>query len=31
LRDRMGQAGRELIEKNKGALDLTLKALTKLL
>ncbi|MGB7453286.1 MAG: lipid IV(A) 3-deoxy-D-manno-octulosonic acid transferase [Lysobacterales bacterium] len=31
LRDRMGQAGRELLEKNKGALDLTLKAVKKLL
>jgi hypothetical protein len=27
----MGQAGRNLVEKNKGALDLTLKAITKLL
>lgn len=31
VRDRMGQAGRDLIEKNKGALDLTLKAIKKLL
>lgn len=31
LRDRMGQAGRELLENNKGALDLTLKAVEKLL
>lgn len=29
LRDRMGQAGRELLENNKGALDLTLKAVEK--
>jgi len=31
LRDKMGQAGLELIEKNKGALELTLKAIKKLL
>jgi len=31
LRDRMGQAGRGLVEKNKGALDLTLSAIKKLL
>jgi len=31
LRDSMGQAGRSLVEKNKGALDLTLKAIEKLL
>jgi len=31
LRDSMGQAGRELLEKNKGALDLTLKAVERLL
>jgi len=31
LRDSMGQAGRDLVEKNKGALDLTLKAVEKLL
>jgi 3-deoxy-D-manno-octulosonic-acid transferase len=31
LRDSMGQAGRELIEKNKGAIDLTLGAVNKLL
>ena len=31
LRDSMGQAGRDLVEKNKGALDLTLKAVGKLL
>ena len=31
LRDRMGQAGRELIESNKGALDLTLQAIKKLI
>lgn len=31
LRDRMGQAGRRLIEKNRGALDLTLSAVKKLL
>lgn len=31
LRDRMGQAGRALLERNKGALDLTLKAVEKLL
>jgi len=31
LRDRMGQAGRSLLEKNRGALDLTLKAVQKLL
>ena len=31
LRDRMGQAGRNLLEKNRGALDLTLKAVQKLL
>jgi 3-deoxy-D-manno-octulosonic-acid transferase len=31
LRDSMGQAGRSLIEKNKGALDLTLKAIEKLI
>jgi 3-deoxy-D-manno-octulosonic-acid transferase len=31
LRDRMGQAGRTLVEANKGALDLTLKAIQKLL
>ena len=29
LRDRMGQAGRELVGKNKGALDLTLNAVKK--
>jgi len=29
LRDSMGQAGRGLVEKNKGALDLTLKAVEK--
>ncbi len=31
LRDNMGQAGRQLIEKNKGALDLTLAAVGKAL
>ena len=31
LRDSMGQAGRGLVEKNKGALDLTLSAIKKLL
>jgi 3-deoxy-D-manno-octulosonic-acid transferase len=31
LRDRMGQAGRTLVERNKGALDLTLAAVRKLL
>lgn len=31
LRDSMGQAGRDLLEKNKGALDLTLKSIKKLL
>jgi len=31
LRDSMGQAGRNLVEKNKGAPDLTLKAIIKLL
>ena len=31
LRNSMGQAGRSLVEKNKGALDLTLKAIEKLL
>jgi 3-deoxy-D-manno-octulosonic-acid transferase len=31
LRDSMGQAGRGLVEKNKGALDLTLNAIKKLL
>ncbi len=31
LRDSMGQAGRGLIEKNRGALDLTLSAIKKLL
>ena len=31
LRDSMGQAGRSLVEKNKGALDLTLKAVERLL
>lgn len=31
LRDRMGQAGRKLLEKNRGALDLTLEAIQKLL
>jgi len=31
LRDSMGQAGRGLVEKNKGALDLTLKAIKNLL
>jgi len=31
LRDSMGQAGRDLVEKNKGALDLTLVAVRKLL
>jgi 3-deoxy-D-manno-octulosonic-acid transferase len=30
LRDRMGQAGRSLVESNKGALDLTLDAVGKL-
>ena len=29
LRDSMGQAGRDLVEKNKGALELTLKAVAK--
>ena len=31
LRDSMGQAGKSLVEKNKGALNLTLKAVEKLL
>jgi len=31
LRDKMGQAGRSLVEENKGALDLTLKAVKRLL
>ena len=31
LRSAMGQAGRHLLEKNKGALELTLKAIEKLL
>lgn len=31
LRDSMGQAGRHLVEKNKGALELTLKAVDRLL
>ena len=31
LRDRMGQAGRALIESNKGALNLTLQAIEKLI
>jgi 3-deoxy-D-manno-octulosonic-acid transferase len=31
LRDNMGQAGRQLLEKNRGALDLTLKAVERLL
>jgi 3-deoxy-D-manno-octulosonic-acid transferase len=31
LRDSMGQAGRDLVEKNKGALDLTLNAIKRLL
>ena len=31
LRDRMGQAGRTLVDRNKGALDLTLAAVRKLL
>ncbi|MDH4018072.1 MAG: lipid IV(A) 3-deoxy-D-manno-octulosonic acid transferase [Xanthomonadales bacterium] len=31
LRDSMGQAGKDLVEMNKGALDLTLKAVEKLL
>jgi len=31
LRDSMGQAGRDLVEKNKGALDLTLAAVKKLI
>jgi len=31
LRDSMGKAGRELVEKNRGALDLTLEAVKKLL
>jgi len=31
LRDAMGQAGRSLVEKNRGALDLTLKAVERLL
>ena len=31
LRDKMGQAGRRLVEENRGALDLTLKAVKKLL
>ena len=31
LRDSMGQAGRELVEKNRGALDLTMEAIGKLL
>jgi len=31
LRDSMGQAGRDLVEKNRGALDLTLKAIERLL
>ncbi len=31
LRDRMGQAGRNLVENNRGALDLTLEAIKNLL
>ena len=31
LRDKMGQAGRSLVEENRGALDLTLKAVKRLL
>jgi len=31
LRDSMGQAGRDLVERNRGALDLTLKAVERLL
>jgi 3-deoxy-D-manno-octulosonic-acid transferase len=31
LRDSMGQAGRQLVEKNRGALDLTIKAVGRLL
>jgi 3-deoxy-D-manno-octulosonic-acid transferase len=31
LRDRMGQAGRALVDKNSGALDLTLEAVRKLI
>lgn len=31
LRDSMGSAGKDLVEKNRGALDLTLKAIGKLL
>jgi len=31
LRDRMGKAGRELVEKNRGALDLTLEAVKRLI
>jgi 3-deoxy-D-manno-octulosonic-acid transferase len=31
LRDSMGQAGRKLVDKNKGALDLTLGAVSKFL
>ncbi|MDX2428093.1 MAG: lipid IV(A) 3-deoxy-D-manno-octulosonic acid transferase [Xanthomonadales bacterium] len=31
LRDSMGQAGKNLVDKNKGALDLTLRAVEKLL
>jgi len=31
LRNSMGQAGRELVEKNRGALDLTMEAVEKLL
>ena len=31
LRDHMGQAGRDLVEKNKGALDITLAAIKNLL
>ena len=31
LRDSMGQAGRALVEKNSGALDLTLEAVRKLI
>ncbi len=31
LRDSMGQAGRDLVKRNKGALDLTLAAVRKLL
>ena len=31
LRDRIGQAGRDLIDKNKGALELTLRAVERVL